>query len=225
MPRTKQHKKGKRNGKGKSFSEEKSNEERPTFRVVRGPILPKKDLKFIDNQFGSNLDTTGTLTLINGIAEGDDYNSRNSRSVVIKSVAVRGNAFPTATTGLPQKARIMLVWDNAVNGALPTIATILATVNAESFPLVDNEKRYTILWDHSFVIGLQAAAVADQVIVNFEKLIHLNAPVAFLGTTNGIGSVQNGAIYLVTVGNLVAGTTAGSTLVNTRVRFMENIDL
>lgn len=199
---------------------------------VRGQIKPRRELKFIDTaQTTASLDTTGTVLLINGISEGDDFTNRNSRSVAIRSVGIRGWAFQQnagSTQSFAQKGRVMLVWDNAVNGALPALTDILASASSVSFPNVNNEQRFTILWDRSFVVGpwsdVAASSVGylDQAVVDVEGLVKLDAPVAFIGTGATIASLQNGGLYLVTVGSLVAGATTAATTLTTRVRFIEN---
>lgn len=208
----------------RTLPEERSaNVARVPFVAVRGAIQPRLEMKYVDTTIASGvLDTTGSITLINGISEGDDNTNRNSRSVLIKSVEVRGSAQPTATTGLPQKCRLLLVWDNAANGVAPAIADILTAVSPYAYPNVNFERRFTILWDWSFVLGLQAAAVADQVIVNYDTQLRLNSLVQFQGTGGTVASIQNGAMYFVSVGGNAAGTTAGTTTCVTRVRFLES---
>jgi len=197
---------------------------------IRGAIAAyggRQELKYTDLAAATYVgDSTGTVTALNLIAVGDDNTTRDGRQVCIKSVQVRGHVFPTDNTVQNNLARMLLVWDNAVNsGALPTIATMLTAANAVSFPSVDQAQRFTILADMQFAIGAvsdvatQAFAASPNVysINVYKKLNHI---VQYSGTTAAIGSIQNGGLYLVTIGT--AAANAGSTFqLATRVRFTD----
>jgi hypothetical protein len=230
-------KKGRKRNKGNALVRGNGSSEEKTWEAdvvplvrVKGQIQPRREMKFVDvGNAAYVLDTTGTVTLLNGIAEGDDYSNRNSRSAIVHSVAVRGYAQPTTATGVPIKFRIMLVWDNAADGVIATIAQILAAANVNAFPLVDYEKRFTILYDHTDVLGPYSLTATQSVawknIDNIEALVKLNAPMQFNGTGATIASIQNGALLMVTLGSVAAGATAGIATIATRVRFMENDSL
>lgn len=214
--------------KGKMVSEEKSINTQVKSVVPRGMIKPTRDLKFVDSTtgVGMNYDTTGSILLVNGIAEGDDFTSRNSRSVMLKSVTLRGFAQSSATGTAVHKVRTLLVWDNAANGVALAITDVLTSANSLAFPNVNNEKRFTILYDVSHVLGpftsTATQAIADQTVVGIEALINMSAPVQFNGTGATIASIQNGSIYLITIGDSVAGATQPTGSFSTRVRFLEN---
>jgi hypothetical protein len=200
-----------------------------TVLAVRGQIRPRKELKFVDLAAATyGFSTTGTITLLNGISEGDDYTNRNSRNVVIKSVAARGYVFAVGGLALgastPAKARHLLVWDNASNGALPAITDVLTSADSFAFPSVNNEKRFTILYDRTYVIGplstTATQAYADSTQRDVECLVKLDAPVEFIGTGATIASIGNGALLAITVGSAGVNVTSGS--IGYRVRFMEN---
>jgi len=164
---------------------------------------------------------------LNLLAVGDDNTSRDGRQVTIKSVQLHGMVYPEDTNSGPTKGRVMLVWDNANNsGAIATIAQILAAANGNAFPLVDNANRFTILVDRTFAIGIMSDT-ATQAIAGcpntFDVEIYkkINQITQYSGTTAAIGSIQNGALLLVTIGTTAAGN--GATLVaSTRVRFTDD---
>lgn len=187
----------------------------------------RKELKYIDvTHTGLVCDTTGTITAINLSAVGDDNTTRDGREITIKSVQLQGLVAPIDSDINPNDSRVMLVWDNAVNGALPTIANILSTANAFAFPLVDNSDRFTILLDSHSALGQQSSVATQAIAVGagahclrFYK--RMNSIVKYNGTTALIASVQNGGMYLVTVGSQAAGL-GGSFSGQTRVRFTDN---
>jgi len=167
------------------------------------------------------MDNTGAVTLLNGIAEGNDNNTRLGRKAMMRDVSISGYAFPTLTTGVSQQHRIMLVWDNAAAGALPAITDILSASATTSFPNPNGVARFTILWDHTYVLGISTAAIADQVIKEFGTTISLNSATQYMLTTGGISALQNGALLMVTLGSNAAGGTAGLAVISTRTTFTD----
>lgn len=195
---------------------------------VKGAIYQsRKELKYVDiAAAGYACDTTGSVTLLSGIATGDDNNTRDGRQVTIKSVQLRGNIQPQDDTSGPNHARVMLVWDNAPNGTIATIANILTASAATSFPLVNNSQRFTILYDHSFIQG-KVSTTATQTFASgqmtdpIKVYLKMNNVAQYNGTGATIASVQNGALYLVTIGDQAA-TAASDAYLATRVRFTDD---
>lgn len=187
----------------------------------------RQELKYVDIAAADYVaDTTGTVTALNLIAVGDDNTSRDGREVCIKSVQLRGLArqFDTSTVNW-SKARILLVWDNAVNsGTIATVAQILSAATSESFPLVDNARRFTILYDKSFSFGPindgAGVSYAAPCVANVEVYKKINSLTQYSGTTAAIGSIQNGGLLMVTIGDQAAGT-CGVFRLATRVRFTD----
>lgn len=191
---------------------------------VKGPVLPTRELKYVDTAGAAyEASTTGSITLLNPIAEGGDNTNRSGREVLIKDVSVTGYLQATATTpAVGSACRIMLVWDNACNGALATILNVLTAVNPISFPNVDNVARFTILMDKKFIVGSPTATTTWQPIVYVDETVSVNSAVRFSGTTAAIGSIQNGALLLITTGNLVTGATAPVLSADARVTFHDS---
>lgn len=197
---------------------------------VKGAIKPsgRTELKYVDVANATYAcNTTGTITALNLIAVGDDNTTRDGRQVTIKSVQLHGMVYPEDTNSGPTKARVVLVWDNAVNsGALPAITDIFAVIGGNAFPLVNNANRFTILVDRTFSCGIMQDTATQAVAGcpnTFECEIYksLGAVTQFSGTTAAIGSIQNGGLYLVTMGSTAAGN--GATLIaSTRVRFVDD---
>lgn len=199
--------------------------------AVKGAIAPfggRKELKYVDLASATYAcDTTGSVTALNLIAVGDDNTNRDGRQVTITSVQVRGIIVPQDAGTVSNKARWLLVWDNAVNsGTIATVADILTAATANSYPLINNANRFTILCDHSYAAGAvdqtatQAIAMSPTV-HNVEYYRKIGSVTQYSGTTAAIGSIQNGGLLLVTIGTQAAG--AGSNLVAaTRVRFADD---
>lgn len=194
--------------------------------TVKGALVSRQEKNYVDIALAQYAaDSTGTITLLNGIAEGDDNTQRNGRKAKMLSCQINGSGQNVAGNTVPQKIRFLLVWDNAPNGAAPTISQILTTVNSESFPLVDNEDRFTILRDMKIVLGPNVTTATqtyiDMSIAPLDFYRKINSDTKFNGTGATIASIQNGALWGVTVGNNVAGVNAANFQYTSRVRFTD----
>lgn len=167
--------------------------------------------------------TTGTVTLINGVATGTDFTDRVGRKIVMKSVFVRGIVFPDDVITLNSLARIMLVYDMQANGAAPIITDILKSATAVANLNLNNRDRFKILMDKEFAVAktdntATQAVSGSPTCHRFKKYTRLNHEVLFNGTTAAVGSIATGALYLVTIGTQAAGDAASVTIA-TRIRF------
>lgn len=206
----------------------------PKRSFVKGAIAPfggRKELKYVDTTFASDgvYDTTGLARPVNLIAVGDDNTTRDGRQVTIKSVQVKGLIEPVDGVTNNTLCRTMLVWDNANNSASTTsaalIAALLTSASSVAFPLVDNANRFTILWDSYHALGsFQTGATLSYPAVPGAKVVDyyrkMNSVSQYSGTTAAIGSIQNGALWLVTIGNSAAGA-GGIFSGQVRVRFTD----
>lgn len=191
---------------------------------IKGPVpFTGKELKFVDVAASTVVsDTTGSITLLNGIGTGDDFNTRDGRQIIMKSVKVRGFHDLNADT-VAHLSRLLIVWDNAPNGALPAIIDILAASTALAETNVNNQQRFTILgdWQSAFSGTIAAQSSMAGFDTSFLRYVKLNHITQYLNTGNTITSIQNGALYLVTIGNQAAGANAAQVFFNTRVRYVE----
>jgi len=195
--------------------------------AIKGPIVPALEVHYNDIAAAAyGLDTTGSVTCLNLIAEGNDNVSRLGRKAMMKSVAVRGFVIQAGVANVAQQGRILLVWDNAASGALPIITDILTAVNNSSFVNVNNIARFTILKDVTYEIGSlntgATVAIADNVIKRVDIELRIHSSTQYSGTTAVIASVQNGSLLLVTCGSGAAAGNAGLTAaLSTRVTFVD----
>lgn len=194
---------------------------------IKGGIKAQEELKFLDTARATYQPTqsAGVVQLLNGIAQGDDYNSRDGRQATMRSVHVRGTVENNGVGAGALQARLLLVWDNAANGAALTVAQVMSADDAIAFPLIDNANRFTILRDWHEVIGAtnntatQAYAAGSNV-MDIDFYVKLSDLTQFSGTGATIASIQSGSLYLVMLSSI---NTAGGTLFKlaTRVRFSE----
>lgn len=207
---------------------------RPKGRYIKGAIAPfggRKELKYVDTVLADkDFDTTGSVTALNLIAVGDDNVNRDGRQVTIKSVQLKCVIRPIDSAVAENSCRCLLVWDNAVNsGTIATVANILTTAVPEAFPNIDNAKRFTILKDSHIHFGPNTSDTVQLTYGNSAKNYptwdvyqKINKVTQYSGTTAAIGSIQNGGLLLVTIGDVAPGTANYKLDGQARVRFTDD---
>lgn len=189
-----------------------------------------QELKFFDVAAATYAcDTTGAVTLLNGIAQGDDVTTRDGRVVFNASVRIIGKF--TGQDGIVSDTlcRVMLVWDQNNNSAaaVPAITDILTASTSVSHLNLNNRARFIILRDHMVSYGAHDITTATSTFSSSPNTGELDwyvrlgkSKTIYSGTTGVIGSIASGALYLVTIGDQAAG--AGYSFnATSRVRFTE----
>jgi len=171
---------------------------------------------------------------LNLVAQGQDYNSRVGRKILIKSVYVRGTIFPQNAGGLAEPntvARCLLIWDlQPNNGPIPNLSDIFQQYaagptnifNSSSLMNLNYRERFVVLWDKEYTLGQVTAAIANgescRVVKKYKKV---GLSVTYSGVAAlTIGEIATGALHLVVLGDATAGTAAQLTGV-ARIRFTD----
>lgn len=177
--------------------------------------------KFLDTSFTGPLaladtweNVSGTVGLLNNIAQGDGESNRDGRKAILTSV----HGKVEVQTGGNNPLRIIAFIDHQTNGAATSIATVLDTASSAndllSFRNLQQTKRFTILCDETFS-ALQYGGGSDYVF-NFNKKLDL--PVQYSGSTPSIADVVDNSIQVWAYqATSVAGTTFDAEF---RVRFI-----
>lgn len=162
-----------------------------------------KEYKFLDTNISvAPYAANSTLTLINGITQGTDYNQRIGRQIKMMNYFIRLTIAPQDTTTDTGSYRIMLVYDLQANGVAPTPTEVLVSNTTTSHINLDNRDRFRVLMDISKTIGGystvsgQAAVPGPVYIKRFKKR---PLDVQYSGTTNTIGSIASGSLYLLCI--------------------------
>lgn len=181
---------------------------------------PKQEWKAIDTSIaGAAANTTGNIVLINGCVRGDDIEERDGRQINLRSVELRGKTSVTEETGVAQRHRILLVLDKNPHGTNPSIDDILKTNSTLALRNLDNRKRFKIIMDKTYALNASGEVGSGRL---FKKYIKMTYNTQYNGGTAGtIADIESGALFIVLMGNKVAGITAGDTSMECRVRFTE----
>jgi len=175
------------------------------------------------------INTTGSVTLLNGISTGDDFTNRDGRQVTAVSVQARGFITADLSGGgdvAAQMVRFLLVVDQQINGgALPTATTLLEEASGTSFNNLNNRDRFKVLHDSVLTLG-PISRTATQSFSGGSSVHTIDVykpcqiPVLYEGTAATIGSISSGAIYALFMGTTAAGTADAFAVMSFRVRFM-----
>jgi len=201
-----------------------------TFRTGGfGPRYPG-ELKTIDTSGeGLCVSSSDAITLINGVATGNDFTDRNGRKITMKSIFIRGwLQGQDITNGSPlgNLCRVMLVYDKQANGTVTTQDAILKTKEAQSQLQLNNRDRFVVLADKTVALGtitnVATQSVAGSPTCRAIKIFKkVNLDVQFSGTDATISSIATGALYILCVGS--QATSDGHKFVYTsRIRFLDS---
>ncbi len=125
-----------------------------------------KELKYKDVSHASA--ATGTMstavfnTVIATLARGDTAQTRIGSKVFLRSLFIKGVLeLDAGTNDEPIRFRIMVIVDHQSNGAVPTVAEVFdlgATDDISSFRMLQNTKRFSVLYDKTNLINHVAGA-------------------------------------------------------------------
>lgn len=196
------------------------------------PVSSRKELKTIDTLEQRINPTTSinapTISLLNGVATGDDFNSRDGRQTVIKSINFRASCQPYGNTmSFGDTMRVMIVQDSQPNGATfltgDLFSATTATYGAVGMNNLNNRSRFKVLMDKQ--ISLDGAIYAGSVLTGgnpatktIKKYMKCHIPVQYSGTGATIASIATNSIYLVAFSDNALIDFKWSS----RVRFVEN---
>lgn len=180
---------------------------------------PKEEWKVIDTAGTWANDTTGAVTLLNGCTQGDDIANREGRQITMRSLEIKLTNFATSGDGLDQFQRVLIVLDKQANGSAPAITDILTANNVSAPRNLNNSKRFKIILDKRFYLNASTESFSAVIWKKYKKLftqVQYNT-----GNAGTVADITTNSLYLVTLGNRIAGVTAGSTQGYIRLRFTE----
>lgn len=189
-----------------------------------------KELGFVDLAAAAYAyDTTGSVTLLNTVAQGTSVNQRVGKKIRMKGLQMRGYS-ANGTTAVFNDTAYLIVYDKRPTGALPAITDILVSASSQAMNNDANAGRFSILKRQDIVLigntTVQAAvanAITDICARSEDCYLDLGKRevVYKAAGTGAIGDIEQGALYLVTIGSNAAGTTAASLTVTFRLRFWD----
>jgi len=219
--KTKSHKSG-----GSSYSGAGNVTATRTVAVER--VMTKMEKKNIDTELNQNsglgVETaiSPIVSLVTPCVPGATAVNRLGRKILVKSLFIRGRIW--ATSGMTGAAflRIIILQDREPNGALPTIANVMATDEIVGLMNLNNGQRYKVLGEID--LGGEGLSLANRIGATFQRYIKTNIVVSYkdgAGAGDATDVLANG-IYAVTyIGGGSMGAASCNMIANVRVRFVD----
>lgn len=170
-------------------------------------IQSKEELKFVDTPLAAvAIGTTPTLTLLNGVAQGDTALTRDGNDITATSIQFRGFAASDADTISGEVVyRHIVFWDQQANGAAPTAAAVLdnsVITNFVNAPYKrSTQKRFKILVDKTFVLKPQVLSPTNPGTEIIRPLFYckkkraLSRTVKYNGAAATIAEIDSNSLY------------------------------
>lgn len=186
--------------------------------------VASRETGFVDlASAGYAFSTTGSITLLATVPQGASVSQRVGKKVLYKSLQCRGS-YQAGDTGTVADIAYLIVYDKRPTGSLPAITDILVTANSNAFNNDANSGRFKILKRCDDVLtgnNLTPATGNEARDASFYLKLR-GLPLTFKAAgTGAIGDIEEGALYLVTVGAQAAGTTAAGMTAGFRVRYVD----
>ncbi len=180
-------------------------------------LIKNQELKKIDNQDSTNVQSAGDVVLLSGLATGITGSTREGNAVSFKSLSFKYFITNNTTSG-ESICRIMIVQDNQVNGALFTIGDLLEdtgiNANIVSPSNLDNSRRFRILYNKVIVTTEEVNTFAYR-----ELYKKMNMYARYSGAGSDITGVESKGLFLVLLSN--QATNQPSIEYQCRLRFSD----
>jgi hypothetical protein len=170
--------------------------------------------------------TTGVISLMNGVAEGHGVNQRIGRNIVVTDIQVKGEwVYPMSSVyntpsqfgkGIQMGVRTMIIVDRQCNGSAPLASDFLDgnTGLTNGWTIVGynetNADRFHILYDKTSTLEAEimiydtdpTVGITTDIVAYGKRNLPLDIalkceiPVQYKGTGNTVSSINSNAIYL-----------------------------
>lgn len=175
-------------------------------------LTTKQEMKYKDVD-GANYaaDTTGTITCINVIGEGDGIDTREGHRIRMLGTLIKG-VVSAGSAGTVAIATLLIVQDKMPQpqgaAVVPAITDILEAVNPTAFVNVVGRDRFVILgrYDYSMTGNTTTPATGKEFYTINEKL-DFNIPASWGSGAASVGAATSGLLYAVTLGSAAPSAT------------------
>lgn len=173
--------------------------------VAMRPTLKK--WQYLPSPYQS-IDNTGVVKHLNAVAQGISDFQRLGKKLTNYALTYHLD-LNNNTAAVNNFYAIYLIWDKAPNKVLPIVADVLEVVDYRAMIKTENQERFTVLRSHKGVLtgyGGSGSALTINGMIKFPTNSFSEWTSA--DTTGVIADAISGSIYLVAIGNNVAGTAA-----------------
>lgn len=165
--------------------------------------------------------TTGTVLLLNGVAQGTTAITRLGRMIKIRKIQFRLRQELQATSTLSENFRCLIVYDKQTNAAALTSAQVLESDLVISPINLGNQRRFRILYDRTIrCIGTGGPQSIEFV---FSKTYKTPITTEFnAGSAGTVADITTGSIYGIFISSGNVGVAAPVSYLWSRILFSDN---
>jgi len=178
--------------------------------------LLNAEVKHVDQTANLTPDTSGTVTLLSGIAQGDGNTTRDGTSVKLKGGDLRFRA-ASHTSAAATWLRLLLVVDTRNDGVNPTLSDIISATITGQPNLDSSPNRFVILHDEVLSLVTAANRIAHR---NIPLYALLDMHLMFNGTGATVASCSGPALFAVLLSS--EATNTPSVTFDSRLLFLDN---
>lgn len=167
------------------------------------------------------ISSTGSITVVNHAAQGDDHTERTGRSIRCMDFYMRLTAASHASA-THTFVRSIVFRDKSGNGSVPAVGDVLNTADHLSMLNTNFGKRFTVIADETISIEGSAAGGGD--VAKFYKVyrnLRGDTHVEFNTGTAGTGAdINTGAMYHLLISDQATNTPTVDWI--SRVKYIDN---
>lgn len=193
------------------------------------PVSKGPERKFVDTTgtYVVPQIQTGTINLVNGIAQGAGNSQRVGFKVTMTSISVKGNFLSTSAANPNGACRIKLVYDKQTNLALP-VATDILVADAVGAPnnLINGDRFITLMDQQIHPDAAISTFGGSYCAYDIDFFTKCQLPMVFGGVGATVASIETGGLYLLAYYTTCGGAAAPSAIygqnIYVRVRYTDN---
>lgn len=177
--------------------------------------LVNSELYKYDDVLASAVTTSGVISSMNLIAQGDGEGQRTGNSIFVRNIAMQGQAIRNASGATPdsQVVRLVIFQDTQqIADTAPAITDVLETNSVNSYLNKANVGRFKVLFNKKMYLSSQM----PQVPFNYFKTLRHH--IRFNGSATS--DVQKGGLYYFFISN--EATNGPSIAMRLRVSYHDN---
>ncbi len=183
--------------------------------VARLKGLINTEFKQADTTATGVVGTTASILLINGLAKGDDFDTRDGRQVRMKSAQI-AITYKMSQSATFSQIRCMVVIDKQPNEILLVITDLLDSQAMQTFRNLDQRKRFVILKDEVVSMSIDGEQGG---IIKWYKRMDMKS-IYDDSDAGDITDISTNALYLILFSTEATNTVTISR--STRVRYIDN---
>lgn len=161
------------------------------------------EIKHVDTAITGDVNTTPVVTLLNGVAQGNDENDRIGNRIKMTGVDIRLQVTnEQSVKDRLSQMRMLLVYDTQTNGTALTTTDVLDAVTLESQQNWDKNSRLQVIFDSVRALNTfgGSATTVDVYHWFYRKQFTLDHYVRYNGSGATVSSITWGSLYFIYFG-------------------------